>query len=161
MTSSPEATAPRPDRPAVIGYAPGVYDLFHVGHLNLLRRARLACDHLIAGVLADATALEQKGKLPVVSESERAAIVRACRYVDDVHVETTTDKLVTWDQVRFDVIFKGNDWEGQPAGDALVAKFAPLGIDVVFLPYTSHLSSTLLRDAEGVDEGRPTRSRLV
>jgi glycerol-3-phosphate cytidylyltransferase len=155
--TSPLAVAPRPGRPAVIGYAPGVYDLFHVGHLNLLRRARLACDYLIAGVLADETALEQKHKRPVVSEDERAAIVRACRYVDDVHVETTTDKLVTWEQVRFDVIFKGSDWEGQPAGLALEAKLAPVGVSVVYLPYTRHTSSTLLRDAEGVDEGRPLR----
>jgi len=156
--SSP-VPADRPAPPAVIGYAPGVFDLFHVGHLNLLRRARLACDYLIAGVLSDETALEQKGRLPVVSQAERAAIVRACRYVDEVHVETTTDKLDTWRLVRFDVIYKGNDWEGTPAGAALERKLAGHGVEVAYLPYTSHLSSTILRDAEGVAEGRPARVR--
>jgi glycerol-3-phosphate cytidylyltransferase len=157
VTSPLDAVAPRPAPPAVIGYAPGVYDLFHVGHLNLLRRASLACDYLIAGVLSDETALEQKHKRPVVPEHERVAIVRACRHVDDVHIETTTDKLATWEQVRFDVIFKGTDWEGTPAGLALEAKLAPVGVRVVYLPYTRHTSSSLLRDAEGVDEGRPVR----
>jgi glycerol-3-phosphate cytidylyltransferase len=154
----PPAAAPRPSAPAVVGYAPGVFDLFHVGHLNLLRRARLACDYLIAGVLADDTTWEQKGRRPVVPEHERLEIVRACRYVDDVHLETTTDKLATWEIVRFDRIFKGDDWQGTPRWVRLGEQFAARGVEVAYLPYTRHVSSTLLHDAQGIDEGRPARA---
>ncbi len=151
---------PRPPAPALIGYAPGVFDLFHVGHLNLLRRARLACDHLIAGVVSDEVAMAQKGKRPVVPEAERLEIVSAVRCVDEVYLEPTTDKLATWDVVRFTVIFKGDDWVGSPKWIRLGEEFAARGVDLVFLPYTDHLSSTLLRDQDGVPEGRPTRLRL-
>lgn len=156
---APYVPVPRPAPPAVIGYAPGAYDLFHIGHLNLLRRARLACDFLIAGVVSDEVTVRQKGKRPVVPEAERLEIVRACRYVDDVYLERTTDKLATWEVVRFDVVYKGDDWIGSPRWEKLAREFAERGVDVVFLPYTSRTSSTLLREATGVGEGRPDRRR--
>lgn len=159
MSVPPYVPRPRPERPAVIGYAPGAYDLFHIGHLNLLRRSRLACDFLVAGVVSDEVAVAQKGKRPVVPEEERLEIVRACRYVDDVYLERTPDKLETWDEVRFDVVYKGDDWVGSPRWEKLARDFAERGVDVVFLPYTSRTSSTLLRDADGVEEGRPDRHR--
>lgn len=159
MTVPPYVPKPRPPKPAVVGFAPGVFDLFHIGHLNLLRRSRLACDFLIAGVLGDDATLEQKGKRPVVPEEERLEIVRACRYVDDVYLERTTDKLHTWEDVRFDVVYKGDDWVGSPRWEKLARDFQERGVDVVFLPYTSRTSSTILRDATGVGEGRPDRDR--
>lgn len=141
----------------IVGYAPGVYDLFHVGHLNLLRRARRSCDVLVAGVVSDEMAMRAKSRRPVVPLDERVEIVRACRYVDDVFVETQPDKLVTWESVCFDVIFKGDDWLGSPLWTRLGAEFAERGVEVVYLPYTEHLSSRTLRPFEGIEEGRPLR----
>lgn len=136
---------PASGRSELVGYVPGAFDLFHVGHLNLLRRARLECDHLIAGVVSDAVALEQKGRLPVVPDGERVEIVSSLDVVDAVHLETTTDKLATWEQVRFDVVFKGSDWEGSTKWTDLAAEFATRGVRVVFLPYTPHVSTTIRR----------------
>jgi len=130
-----------------IGYAPGAYDLFHVGHLNLLRHARSACDHLIAGVVADDVLELTKGKRPVIPLEERLEIVRSIDVVDDVFVETQPDKLLTWRQCRFDVIIKGDDWRGTPKGERLERDFAEVGVEVVYFPYTVHTSSTLLRRA--------------
>jgi glycerol-3-phosphate cytidylyltransferase len=130
-----------------IGYAPGVYDLFHIGHLNLLARARGHCDHLIAGVVSDDLAAAAKGRAPVVPLAERLEIVRNIRCVDEAVAEVLPEKLDTWRQVRFDVIFKGDDWRGTPKGDKLERDFAAVGVEVVYLPYTVHTSSTLLRRA--------------
>jgi glycerol-3-phosphate cytidylyltransferase len=131
----------------VIGYAPGAYDLFHIGHLNILRHARANCDYLIAGVVSDEMLLQAKGKLPVIPLAERLEIVRSIRFVDDVHAEVVPDKLDTWQEVRFDVIFKGDDWRGTPKGDKLERDFAAVGVEVKYFPYTMHTSSTILRKA--------------
>jgi glycerol-3-phosphate cytidylyltransferase len=128
-----------------VGYVPGVFDMFHVGHLNILRNARLACDHLIAGVVSDERAIAAKGKEPVVPLAERLEIVRGIRYVDEAVVEDVDEKLEMWRRLQFDVIVKGDDWRGTPKGDKLEADFASVGVDVVYLPYTVHTSSTLLR----------------
>jgi len=131
----------------VIGYAPGAYDLFHIGHLNILKHAADNCDHLIAGVVSDEMLLAAKGRLPVVPLAERMEIVRNLRFVDQVHAEVVPDKIDTWREVGFDVIFKGDDWRGTPKGDALERDFAEVGVVVRYFPYTLHTSSTLLREA--------------
>jgi len=128
-----------------IGYAPGVYDLFHVGHLNVLRHARSQCDHLIAGAVSDEMAELVKGRRPVVPLAERLEILRSIKFVDAVHAETVPDKLDTWREVKFDVIFKGDDWRGTVKGAKLESDFAAVGVEVVYFPYTVHTSSTLLR----------------
>ncbi|MFP8964496.1 adenylyltransferase/cytidyltransferase family protein [Streptomyces nanhaiensis] len=130
-----------------VGYAPGVYDLFHVGHLNILRHARNRCDYLVAGVVSDEMARQAKGRPPVVPLTERLEIVRSIRFVDAAFVETVPDKLETWRQVRFDAIFKGDDWRGTEKGERLERDFAGVGVEVVYFPYTVHTSSTLLRRA--------------
>jgi glycerol-3-phosphate cytidylyltransferase len=130
-----------------VGYAPGVYDLFHVGHLNILRHARSQCDYLVAGVVSDEMAQLAKGRSPVVPLVERLEIVRSVRYVDAAFVETVPDKVETWRQVRFDVLFKGDDWRGTEKGLRLEQDFAAVGVEVVYFPYTVHTSSTLLRRA--------------
>ena len=130
-----------------IGYAPGVYDLFHVGHLNLLSRARGLCDHLVAGVVSDELATRAKGRAPVVPFGERLEIVRSIRFVDEAVAEVLPEKLDTWREVGFDLIFKGDDWKGTPKGDKLERDFSRVGVQVVYLPYTVHTSSTLLRQA--------------
>ena len=135
--------APRP----VVGYAPGAYDLFHIGHLNILKHAADNCDLLIAGVVSDEMLLQTKGRLPVVPLAERLEIVRNLRFVDDVHAEVVPDKIDTWREVQFDVIFKGDDWRGTPKGDKLERDFAAVGVQVHYFPYTMHTSSTVLRKA--------------
>ncbi|MET9828891.1 adenylyltransferase/cytidyltransferase family protein [Streptomyces sp. NPDC006385] len=130
-----------------LGYAPGVFDLFHVGHLNILRRARGHCDRLIAGVCSDELVVRMKGRPPVVPLSERLQIVRSVRYVDETFVATVEDKMETWREVGFDVIFKGDDWLGTDVWTTYEAEFARVGVEVVYFPYTVHTSSTLLRDA--------------
>ena len=130
-----------------VGYAPGVYDLFHVGHLNVLARAKGLCDHLVAGVVSDELATRAKGRAPVVPLEERLEIVRSIRHVDEAVAEVLPEKLDTWRQVGFDVIFKGDDWKGTAKGDKLERDFAAVGVRVVYLPYTVHTSSTQLRRA--------------
>lgn len=147
----------------VVGYAPGAYDLFHIGHLNILRHAAEHCDVLVAGVVADEVLLQTKGRLPVVPLAERLEIVRSVRFVDRVHAEVVPDKVDTWREVRFDVIFKGDDWRGTAKGDALERDFAALGVEVRYFPYTMHTSSTLLRRAlaaitDGASAGRGVRA---
>ena len=131
----------------VVGYAPGAYDLFHIGHLNVLRHAADHCDFLIAGVVSDEMLLLTKGRAPVVPLAERMEIVRNLRFVDAVHAEVVPDKIDTWRDVRFDVIFKGDDWRGTAKGDRLERDFAAVGVDVCYFPYTMHTSSTMLRTA--------------
>lgn len=138
-------TAPASRGRRVIGYAPGAFDMFHIGHLNLLQRARLNCDHLIAGVVSDEIAKTQKGRMPVVPQAERLAIVASIRVVDQVFLECNVNKLVTWPHLRFNVIFKGDDWQGTDKGVRLERDFAAVGVRVVYLPYTVHTSTTRLR----------------
>ena len=131
----------------VVGYAPGAYDLFHIGHLNVLKRAKSQCDWLIAGVVSDEMCERAKGRPPVVPLVERLEIVSNIKCVDHVHAEFTPEKMDAWRELRFDRIFKGDDWRGTPKGDKLEKDFADVGVEVVYFPYTVHTSSTLLRAA--------------
>jgi len=137
----------------VVGYAAGAWDLFHVGHLNVLRHARAHCDYLVAGVVDDDTLEVTKGRRPVVPVTERAEIVRHIAFVDEVFVETQPDKLATWRERPFDVFFKGDDWKGTARGAELERRFAAVGVEVVYFPYTVHTSSTALRRALALLEG--------
>jgi glycerol-3-phosphate cytidylyltransferase len=130
-----------------IGYAGGGFDLFHIGHLNILRHAREHCDELVAGVVTDDLLRQTKGIEPVIPTLERVEIVRAIRWVDRVHVESALDKLDTWREVGFTHYFKGDDWRGTERALRLEREFAAVGVEVVYLPYTAHTSSTALRRA--------------
>lgn len=130
-----------------IGYAAGAFDLFHVGHLNILKHAKSQCDYLIAGVVSDEMLLETKGISPVIPLAERLEIVRNIRFVDEARAEVLPDKLDTWREVRFDVFFKGDDWRGTEKGLRLEREFAAVGVEVVYFPYTMNTSSTALRRA--------------
>jgi glycerol-3-phosphate cytidylyltransferase len=145
---------------SVVGYAPGAYDLFHIGHLNLLRRAADQCDYLIAGVVSDEVLVQTKGRAPIVPLAERLEIVRNLRIVDEVHAEVVPDKLQTWRTVGFDVIFKGDDWRGTEKGRRLERDFATVGVEVRYFPYTVHTSSTALRRALAALE-QPVGPRLA
>lgn len=141
-------TVERPGFPPLrVGYAAGAFDLFHVGHLNILRQARSRCDYLIAGVVSDEMLVLAKGAAPIVPLEERIEIVRHIGYVDEAVAETEPDKLDTWRAIGFDVFFKGDDWRGTARGTRLEREFAEVGVEVVYFPYTVHTSSTALRQA--------------
>lgn len=129
----------------LIGYVPGVFDLFHVGHLNVLRQARELCDVLVAGVVSDEVCTSVKGVAPFVPLEERIAVVDAIGIVDATYAELTTDKVDAWHEVGFQRLFKGDDWKGTERGLALEGRLAPHGVEVVYFPYTVHTSSTHLR----------------
>ena len=143
-----------------IGYAAGAFDLFHIGHLNILRHAKEQCDLLIAGVVSDEMLRLVKGVEPFVPTIERAQIVRNIKYVDHVHIETVPDKLEVWREVGFTHFFKGDDWRGTEKGLRLERDFAAVGVQVVYFPYTAHTSSTQLRRAleaaSAAGEDRPS-----
>lgn len=128
-----------------IGYAPGAYDLFHIGHLNLLRRARAHCDYLIAGVVADELLIQDKGVTPVIALAERVEIVRNVRFVDAAIPALTNDKVAIWNDLRFNALFKGDDWHGTEKAARLERDFAALGVEIVYFPYTRSTSSSALR----------------
>ena len=128
-----------------IGYAPGAFDLFHIGHLNLLRRAKEHCDYLIAGVVADEVLIAHKRVVPVVPLMERLEIVRNVRFVDAAYAATTNDKIQIWKRLKFNILFKGNDWQGTEKGIRLEQDFAAIGVKVIYFPYTLSTSSSALR----------------
>jgi glycerol-3-phosphate cytidylyltransferase len=130
-----------------IGYAPGAYDLFHIGHLNLLRRAKEHCEYLIASVVADEVLIRHKGVTPVIPLAERVEIVRNVRFVDAAIPALTNDKVEVWNDLRFNVLFKGNDWQGTEKGNKLKRDFAAVGVEIVYFPYTLSTSSSALRRA--------------
>lgn len=141
-----------------IGYAAGAYDLFHIGHLNILRRARSECDYLIAGVVSDELLEFNKGAPPVVPLQERLEIVRSICFVDEAVAETEPDKLDTWRSIRFTHFFKGDDWKGTERGMALERSFAEVGVELVYFPYTGGTSSTRLRRALDLLDGANPRA---
>lgn len=128
----------------VIGYTTGVYDMFHIGHLNILRRAKEHCDYLIVGVSTDELVQKEKNKTPVIPWEERAEIIKAIRYVDEVVPQPDKDKLAAWERYHFDKMFVGSDWEGTPQWKKFEEQFAPLGVEIVYLPHTDGVSSTKL-----------------
>ena len=130
-----------------IGYAAGAFDLFHIGHLNILKHAKSECDYLIAGVVSDEMLLLTKGVEPVIPLAERLEIVGSIAFVDEAVAETVPDKLDMWRDLRFDVFFKGDDWRGTERGMRLEREFAVVGVEVVYFPYTMTTSSTVLRRA--------------
>jgi len=130
----------------VIGYTTGVFDMFHIGHLNIIRRAKERCDYLIVGVSTDELVLQEKNKTPVIPFEERAMIVAALRDVDKVVPQTSKNKLEAWEKYHFDKMFVGSDWKGTPQWQKYEEQFRPLGVEIVYFPYTDGISSTKLTD---------------
>jgi glycerol-3-phosphate cytidylyltransferase len=133
----------------VIGYTTGVYDLFHIGHLNLLKNARGMCDRLVVGVTVDEL-VQYKGKTAVIPFEERVEIVRACRYVDAVVPQYDMDKLKVCKELGATYMFVGDDWYGTEKWKEYEKEFAREGISIVYFPYTRGVSSTKISQALGV-----------
>lgn len=129
-----------------IGYTTGVFDVFHIGHLNVLRNAKNYCDYLIVGVSTDELVESYKNKTPVIPFEERKAIVEAIKYVDEVVAQTSMDKYKAWEKLHFNAIFHGDDWKGSNMYNEIERKLSAVGVDVVFLPHTQGTSSTMLKD---------------
>ncbi len=132
-----------------IGYTCGVFDLFHIGHLNLLERCKDLCDILIVGICDDNYVRNIKGKEPVFSEDERLRIMKAIKYVDDallIDIETTDNKLLALEKIGFDVLFSGDDWKGSDRYLKTEEQFSPLGISIEYLPYTQEISTSHIKD---------------
>lgn len=129
-----------------VGYTTGIFDLFHIGHLNLLKNAKSLCDMLIVGVTTDELAFQLKGKKPIIPFQERIEIVNNIIWVDETIPEKEDDKYKAWEVLHFDVIFKGDDWKGTEKWTQLESAFKNVGVEVIYLPYTKHTSSTLIRD---------------
>ena len=114
-----------------IGYTTGVFDLFHIGHLNILKRAKLECDYLIVGITTDELCLSAKGTKPFIPFQERMDIVEAIKFVDEVVPQTSYD---------------GDDWKGTKEWIQIEKDFAKCNVEIIYFPYTTHTSSTILRD---------------
>ena len=129
-----------------IGYTTGVFDMFHIGHLNILRKAKEQCDFLIVGVSTDELVLEYKHKKPVIPFSERIEIVRSVKYVDFVVAQTSLDKKSAWQLLHFNMLFHGTDWQSSKLYKEIEEDMKTLGVKVVWIPHTDGISSSILRE---------------
>lgn len=128
-----------------IGYTTGVFDLFHIGHLNILKRAKEMCDFLVVGVTTDELCYKRKNKYPIICEAERVEIVSAIKYVDKVVLQKDMNKLCAVKSVNADAVFVGSDWKNTPTWNEYEKEFAEVGCKVVYLDHTDGISSTILR----------------
>ena len=128
----------------IIGYTTGVFDMFHIGHLNILRRAKDQCDYLIVGVSTDELVIQEKNKTPIIPFLERMAIVKAIRYVDEVVPQVNKNKLEAWNKIHFNKMFVGSDWKGTSVWNKYEQEFTPIGVQIIYLPHTDGISSTQL-----------------
>ena len=128
-----------------VGYTTGVFDLFHIGHLNLLRNAKERCEKLIVGVTVDSL-VQYKFKNSVIPFSERIQIVESIKYVDEAVPQETMDKIAMWKELKFDAIFVGDDWKGSDKWDTYEYEFKQIGVDTIYFPYTKSTSSSLINE---------------
>lgn len=132
-----------------IGYACGVFDMFHVGHLNLLEKCQKMCDYLIIGVCSDNYVYNIKNKTPIYSEEERLRIINALKCVNEaviVDIDEILNKKLVWEKFHFDVIFNGDDWKGSERFSNTEKQFSEIGVDIVYFPYTKGVSTTALKN---------------
>lgn len=129
-----------------IGYTTGTFDMFHVGHLNILRKAKEQCEHLIVAVSTDEVVESYKHKTPIIGLENRMEIVAAIKYVDEVVVQDSMDKYKAWEKYHYDVLFHGDDWKNTAMYDELEAKLESVGVDVVYIPHTPGVSTTILTE---------------
>lgn len=129
-----------------IGYTSGVFDMFHIGHLNILKRAKEKCDYLVVGVTTDALCYQRKQKRPVICEQDRVEIVKSIKYVDKVVLQSDMDKLRMVKDLGANVVFVGSDWKGSPSWNQYEKEFATIGCKVEYLSHTEGISSSILRE---------------
>ena len=130
----------------IIGYTTGVFDMFHIGHLNILKRAKAQCDYLIVGVSTDELVQHDKNKTPIIPYADRCEIVESIKYVDKVVPQPDKNKFAVWERYHFNKMFVGSDWKGSEAWNRFEAQFTPIGVEIIYLDHTEGISSTILRD---------------
>lgn len=141
-----------------VGYTTGVYDMFHVGHLNILKRAKEQCDYLIVGVSTDELVENYKHKTPIIPFEDRVKIIESIKYVDKVVPQTSMDKYSAWEKEHFDVLFHGDDWKNSSTYNEIEEKLKKVGVEFVYFPYTKKVSSTMLR--EKISEKTPVAEAI-
>lgn len=129
-----------------IGYTTGTFDLFHIGHLNILRRSKELCDYLVVGVSTDECVESYKHKKPVIPFEQRMAIVESIKYVDKVVPQTNMNKFDAWKDIKYDIMFHGDDWKGTDMYNEYERKLKEVGVEFVYLPHTDGISSTILKE---------------
>ncbi len=132
-----------------IGFTDGVFDMFHIGHLNMIRRAKSYCDYLIVGVHSDEIVRSYKHRDPIIHENDRREIIGAIREVDQAVINDTRDKLALWERYHFDVVFIGDDWKGTERWNNFEKILNEVGVSVEYLPYTQGISTTQIRQQLG------------
>lgn len=128
-----------------IGYTDGVFDLFHVGHLNMINTAKENCEYLIVGVHGDDVVQEYKHRTPIINENDRRRIIESIKGVDRAVINRFRDKIKLWELYHFDVVFIGDDWKGTDRWNAFEKILKEVGVDVVYVPYTQGISTTDIR----------------
>lgn len=135
-----------------VGYTTGVFDMFHIGHLNIIQKAKEQCEFLIVGVTTDALCFERKQKYPIIAEDDRVAIVAELRSVDRVVKQYDMDKLRVVKEYNIDCVFVGSDWKGTETWQKYEKEFAQVGCSVEYFNHTDGISSTILRERMNKDE---------
>ena len=130
----------------IIGYTTGVFDLFLVGHVRILKKSKSLCDKLIVGVSTDNLVKKYKNKYPVISQKERMEVVKSNKYVNYVVSQNTLDKFISWKKLKYDIMFVGDDWYDTKKWQELDKKFKKVGVRIVYLPYTKGTSSTKINN---------------
>lgn len=136
----------------VIGYTTGVYDMFHIGHLNIIKRAKAQCDYLIVGVSTDELVQREKNKTPIIPFADRVSILEAIKYVDKVVPQTDKNKYGAWENYHFNKMFVGSDWKGTQTWNGYEKQFAPVNVEIIYLDHTDGISSTILRNRLNEEE---------
>ncbi|SHK18125.1 glycerol-3-phosphate cytidylyltransferase [Clostridium cavendishii DSM 21758] len=129
----------------VIGYTTGVFDLFHIGHLNMLKNAKSMCDKLIVGVTTDEL-VAYKNKKAVIPFEERLEIVRNIKFVDAVIPQESMNKFEAWEKLKFDIVFVGDDWYNSDKWNKYEEQFKEVGVKIIYFPYYKGTSSTLINE---------------
>lgn len=129
-----------------IGYTTGVFDMFHVGHLNILKKAKEQCEYLIVGVSTDELVQKSKNKNPIIPFDERVEIIKSIKYVDEVVPQINKNKMEAYERYKFDVMFVGDDWKGTESFNKWEDELKKKGSTIIYFPYTKGTSSTILRE---------------
>lgn len=129
-----------------VGYATGVFDLFHVGHLNILKNAKENCNFLIVGVSTDELVKSYKGYFPIIKFEQRIEIIKNIKFVNKVVPQKNLDKLEAWKNLKYDVIFLGDDWKGTKKWEKIENELNKVAVDVVYFHYTKNISSTDIKN---------------
>jgi len=129
-----------------VGYTTGVYDMFHIGHLNILKKAKEQCEYLIVAISTDELVQTSKNKMPIIPFDERVEIVQSIKYVDQVVPQNDKDKMGAYNKYKFDAMFVGDDWKNHPLFQDAEKKLKESNVDVIYFPYTKETSSTMLRE---------------